>query len=59
LQAAAASGEIVSSRRAHEAAGQSGSVGELRELTLKGKSRPEIAVVCSVGDAQLSAAPPA
>ena len=45
LQSAAASGEIVMSRRVHEGAGEDGAGAEARELTLKGKSATEIAMV--------------
>lgn len=45
LQAAAASGEIVMSGRVHERAGGDAVGAERRELTLKGKSQPEIAIV--------------
>lgn len=45
LQAAAASGEIVMSSRMHERAGEHASGAEQRELVLKGKSEPEIAMV--------------
>lgn len=45
LQAAAASGEIVMSRRVYERAGEKAKNTERRELTLKGKSGPEIAMV--------------
>jgi adenylate cyclase len=45
LQAAAASGEIVMSRRVHRRAGENPTGTERRELTLKGKSDPEIAMV--------------
>jgi adenylate cyclase len=49
LQAAAASGEIVCSRRVHDRAGEHTVGTELRELALKGKSEPEIAIVRRVG----------
>lgn len=45
LQAAAASGEIVMSRRVHARAGGYARGAERRELTLKGKSQPEVAMV--------------
>jgi adenylate cyclase len=45
LQAAAASGEIVMSRRVYERAGEHATSTERRELALKGKSDPEIAMV--------------
>jgi adenylate cyclase len=45
LQAAAASGEIVMSPRVHERAGEDAAGIERRELALKGKSGPEIAMV--------------
>ncbi len=45
LQAAAASGEIVMSSRVHDRAGGHGGGTEMRELELKGKSRPEVAIV--------------
>jgi len=47
LQAAAAGGEIVSSRRVEDLAGAEG--GEPRELSLKGKSETEVAIVRRVG----------
>lgn len=49
LQAAAASGEIVMSRRVHERAGKDTPAGEPRELSLKGKREPELAMVARVG----------
>jgi adenylate cyclase len=45
LQAAAASGEIVMSRRVHDRAGGLARGAEMRELALKGKSQPEVAMV--------------
>jgi adenylate cyclase len=45
LQAAAASGEIVMSSRVHGRAGEQGAGAETRELDLKGKSEPELAMV--------------
>jgi adenylate cyclase len=45
LQGAAAGGEIVMSRRVHERAGEQATGAEPRELALKGKSEPEIAMV--------------
>jgi adenylate cyclase len=45
LQAAAASGEIVMSSRVHERAGRQATDAQTRELALKGKSEPEIAMV--------------
>ena len=45
LQAAAASGEIVMSRRVHDRAGGHAGGDEMRELELKGKSQPEVAMV--------------
>ena len=45
LQAAAASGEIVMSSRVHERAGGHARGEEMRELELKGKSQPEMAIV--------------
>jgi class 3 adenylate cyclase len=48
LQAAAASGEIVMSSRVHERAGGYARGAETRELALKGKSQPEVAMVGSV-----------
>ena len=45
LQAAAASGEIVMSGRVHDRAGENAMGAEARELALKGKSEPEIAMV--------------
>jgi len=45
LQAAAASGEIVMSSRVHGRAGEHATGAETRELALKGKSEPEIAMV--------------
>lgn len=45
LQAAAASGEIVMSSRVHDRAGEHATGVETRELALKGKSEPEIAMV--------------
>ncbi len=45
LQAAAASGEIVMSSRVHHRAGDQARGVETRELALKGKSQPEVAMV--------------
>jgi len=45
LQAAAASGEIVCSSRVQDRTGEDTLDSELRELTLKGKREPEIAIV--------------
>jgi len=45
LQAAAASGEVVMSSRVHARAGRGAGGTETRELALKGKSRPEVAMV--------------
>jgi adenylate cyclase len=45
LQAAAAGGEIVMSSRVHGRAGDQARGAETRELTLKGKSQPELAMV--------------
>lgn len=45
LQAAAASGEVVMSSRVHKRAGDQASGSEGRELELKGKSQPEVAMV--------------
>jgi len=45
LQAAAASGEVVMSRRVYDRAGGEAGGAEARELELKGKSRPEVAMV--------------
>lgn len=45
LQAAAASGEIVMSSRVYDRAGGQAGGAETRELSLKGKSRPELAMV--------------
>jgi adenylate cyclase len=45
LQGAAASGEIVMSSRVHHRAGDQATRTETRELALKGKSEPEIAMV--------------
>ena len=45
LQAAAASGEIVMSSRVHDRAGEQVTGAEMRELELKGKSEPELAMV--------------
>lgn len=45
LQAAAASGETVMSSRVHDRAGEHAVGAEPRELALKGKSEPEIAMV--------------
>ena len=45
LQAAAASGEIVMSSRVHDRAGEHAAGAEPRELSMKGKSEPEIAMV--------------
>jgi adenylate cyclase len=45
LQAAAASGEILMSRRVHDRAGEHAAGAAPRELALKGKSEPEIAMV--------------
>lgn len=49
LQAAAASGETVISRRVGDRAGELVSGAETRELDLKGKSEPEVALVTRVG----------
>jgi adenylate cyclase len=49
LQAAAGSGEIVMSRRVCDRVGNGTVAGESRELSLKGKSEPEPAVVARVG----------
>ena len=46
LQAAAAGGEIVMSQAVHDRAGDDAVDGELRQLSLKGKSQPEAVVVC-------------
>jgi adenylate cyclase len=51
LQAAAASGEIVMSCRVHERAGEQATGAERRELALKGKSEPEIAMVHRIDSA--------
>ena len=48
LQAAAASGEIVMSTRVHDRAGEHAMGTEPRELSLKGKSVPEIAMVTHI-----------
>jgi adenylate cyclase len=48
LQAAAASGEIVISRRVHERAGERLGDATPRELSIKGKTAPEIAMVVRV-----------
>lgn len=48
LQAAAASGEILMSSRVHDRAGELAATAEPRELTMKGKSEPEIAMVSHV-----------
>ena len=45
LQAAAASGEIVLSGRVHDRAGEHAAGAERRELSLKGKSEPEVVMV--------------
>jgi adenylate cyclase len=52
LQAAAASGEIMMSSRVHALAGEHAAGAEPRELALKGKSKPEIAMVSRVGVAR-------
>jgi adenylate cyclase len=49
LQAAAASGEIICSRRVHDRTDEDTAGSELRELALKGKSESEIAIVRRVG----------
>jgi adenylate cyclase len=49
LQAAAGSGEIVMSSRVHARVGQDDGQAEPRELSLKGKSEPEIAMVRRTG----------
>lgn len=49
LQAAAASGEILMSRRVHDRAGKHAAGAEPRELALKGKREPEIAMVRRMG----------
>lgn len=46
LQAAAAGGEIVMSQAVHDRAGDDAVDGELRQLSLKGKSQPEAVIVC-------------
>jgi adenylate cyclase len=51
LQAAAASGEVVYSSRVHDLAGEHAADAEQRELALKGKSEPEIAMVCRIDPA--------
>lgn len=48
LQAAAASGEIVMSSRVHDRAGELATDTETRELDLKGKAEPEVAMVSRV-----------
>jgi adenylate cyclase len=48
LQAAAAGGEVVISGRVHDRAGDHASGTERRELALKGKSQPEVAMVSRV-----------
>ena len=48
LQASAASGEIVMSSRVHRRAGERGAGTTARELSLKGKSEPETAMVAGV-----------
>jgi adenylate cyclase len=45
LQGAPVSGEIVSSSRVHDRAGEPAAGTERRELFMKGKSEPEIAIV--------------
>ena len=52
LQAVAGSGEILISGRVHERAPDRAPGAERRELELKGKSEPEVAMVCRVGSAQ-------
>ncbi len=47
LQAAARSGEIVMSTRVHDRAGEHAAGVERRELVLKGKGEPEVAMVAS------------
>lgn len=59
LQAAAASGEIVISSRVHGRAGDHAAGAEPRELALKGKSEPEIAMVRRIGPATLPPDAPA
>lgn len=51
LQSAAASGEIIMSQRVRDRAGDGPGGEESRELELKGKSEPEIALVARVGSA--------
>lgn len=48
LQAAAASGEILMSSRVYDRAGEPAAGAEPRELSLKGKSEPEIAMVSRI-----------
>lgn len=48
LQAAAASGEILMSSRVYDRAGEHAAGAEPRELSLKGKSEPEIAMVSRI-----------
>jgi adenylate cyclase len=48
LQAAAASGEIVMSSRVHDRTGEQMTGVEKRELTLKGKSEPEMAMISRI-----------
>jgi adenylate cyclase len=59
LQAAAGSGEIVMSSRVHDRAGELAPAAEPRELSLKGKSEPEIAMICRVDSATPARRPPA
>ena len=48
LQTAAASGEILMSSRVYDRAGEHAAGAEPRELSLKGKSEPEIAMVSRI-----------
>ncbi len=54
LQAAAASGEIVISRRVTERGGEAGPGAVTRELSLKGKSLPEVVTVSGLATTELS-----
>jgi adenylate cyclase len=54
LQAAAASGEIVISQRVSGRADESATGGVTRELSLKGKSLPEVVTVCGLATTESS-----
>ena len=59
LQSAAAGGEIVISRRVYERTIHATAGAEPRELSLKGKGEPEVAMVSRIGSATPASDPPA